>query len=195
MVFVSHWQYEKFRYFFDIPLEKCFVIKNAIQPIDFVRRSPRNGKLKLVYTSTPWRGLDVLLEAFEQVSDKDVELHIYSSTQIYGEKFHREHKNNYEHLWLKAKSQSRVTLHGYKTNTEVRKALMDSHIYVYPSTYEETSCLSALEAAMAGCLLLVTNFGALYETLGDWPEYVNSSENKAALAKNFAQRLGIPPIQ
>ena len=189
LVFVSHWQYEKFRYFFELPMHKCFVIKNAIPAIDYAGRSPRDGKIKLIYTSTPWRGLDVLLDAFDQVEDPQVELHVYSSTQIYGEKFHLENTQKFDALWSKARSSNRVQLHGYKSNAEVRQALMTSHIYVYPSTFEETSCLSALEAAMAGCRLLVTNFGALFETLGEWPEYVNINYDKVALTNNFAQRL------
>ena len=32
-VFNSNWLYEKFRYHFDIPTEKCTVIKNAVEPI------------------------------------------------------------------------------------------------------------------------------------------------------------------
>lgn len=189
IVFVSHWQYEKYRYFFDLPMEKCFVIKNAIQPIDYLERSPRDSTLKLIYTSTPWRGLDVLLDAFEQVTDPDIELHIYSSTEIYGEKFHHENHRKFEQLWERARSLNRVRLHGYQTNAEVRRALSTSHIYVYPSIFEETSCLSALEAAMAGCELLVTNFGALFETLAEWPEYVNIIYDKTVLANQFARKL------
>ena len=62
-VYVSHWQYEKFRYIYQIPLENAYVIKNAIVPIEHKEKS-KDGKLKLIYASTPFRGLDILLDVF-----------------------------------------------------------------------------------------------------------------------------------
>ena len=83
-VFNSHWCYEKFRMAFDIPTDRCLVIKNAIDKIeprslDYNRGDP----IKLVYTSTPWRGLSVLLGAMQLVKNKNVHLDVYSSTQVY----------------------------------------------------------------------------------------------------------------
>jgi hypothetical protein len=87
-VFNSHWTYEKYRMLFDIPTDMSLVIKNGFDD-DLIVKSefkPKE-KLKLVYTSTPWRGLDVLLSAMEQIKTDKVELDIYSSTQIYGDAF------------------------------------------------------------------------------------------------------------
>ena len=72
-VFNSHWCYEKFRMAFGIPTSKCLVIKNAIDKIQ-----PRNlnynkgDPIKLIYTSTPWRGLNVLLAAMQLVKNKKI---------------------------------------------------------------------------------------------------------------------------
>jgi len=87
-VFNSHWCYEKFRMMFDIPTDRSLVIKNAIDKIE-----PRNlnynkgDPIKLIYTSTPWRGLNVLLAAMQLVTNKSVHLDVYSSTQVYGNRF------------------------------------------------------------------------------------------------------------
>ena len=38
-VYVSNWQYEKYRYHFQIPENRSLVIKNAIQPIELKRKT------------------------------------------------------------------------------------------------------------------------------------------------------------
>ncbi len=41
----------------------------------------------MIYHSTPWRGLNVLLGAMQLVKNKDITLDVYSSTKIYGDEF------------------------------------------------------------------------------------------------------------
>jgi glycosyltransferase involved in cell wall biosynthesis len=185
-IYVSHWQHEKFRYKFNIPLSNSKVIKNAIEPIPY-KNKPE--KIKLVYSSTPWRGLDVLLRAFEVLNRDDVELDIYSSTMIYGSDFHKGADQHYKHLYEKAKSMKNVNYIGYASNDAVRQALTDAHILAYPSTWEETSCLCAIEAAMAGCSVVTTNYGALYETLGEWGTFVEFNTDGDELVKNYVAAL------
>jgi len=162
IVFVSHWQLENFRRHIELPLNKCYVIPNAIEPIEWIEK-PRT-QLELIYTSTPWRGLDPLLYLFEKIDRDDVHLQVYSSTKIYGDAFDKENGAMFNDLFAKAEEMKNVTYHGYATNEEVRKAVQQAHILAYPSTFEETSCLSVIEAASAGCQVVTTNIGALPET-------------------------------
>lgn len=66
---------------------------------------------------------------------------------------------------------------------------MQAHIFAYPCTWEETSCLSAIEAGMAGLSLVTTNLGALYETVNSWGRLVCYDTNKKNLARKFAFAL------
>ncbi|QWD64623.1 glycosyltransferase family 4 protein [Polynucleobacter sp. MWH-UH2A] len=186
-VYVSNWQYEKYRYKYDIPEGRSIVIRNAV---DLIQHRPRNTKkIKIIYTSTPWRGLDVLLEAFSYLNRDDVELDIYSSTKIYGSEFHLANEDKFKPLFERAKQMRNVNYYGYKSNDLVRTALQEGHIFAYPSTWEETSCLSVIEAGMSGMSLVVTNLGALYETVGSWGRYVCYESNKRNLAIKFAIEL------
>jgi len=185
-VYVSHWQYEKYRYRFNAPQHNSIVIKNAIDPIGYVDK-PR--KIKLIYTSMPWRGLAVLLDAFELLNRNDIELDIFSSTIIYGSDFHSHAENHFSPLFERAKKMPNVNYYGYASNEDVRQALMDSHIFAYPSIWEETSCVSAIEAGAAGLSMVTTNLGALYETLAEWPMYVHFDSNWNNLVRNFAAAL------
>lgn len=162
-VYVSHWQHEKYRWIFKIPLENAYVIKNAIEPIEF-KPKPKDGKIKLIYTSAPFRGLDMLLPAFEMLNRDDVELDIYSSAKMYGDGYEAHTNGVYEEHFEIARNMKNVNYMGYATNDVVKKALQEAHIFAYPSTFEETCCLAMVEAGAAGCRMVTTNLGALYET-------------------------------
>ena len=186
IVFVSHWQFEKYRMQMELPEHRCVVLKNAIEEM---APGDKSGPLRLVYASTPWRGLDVLLDAYERLERPDVELHVYSSTQIYGPEFHRANAAVYAPLFERARAMPGVVLHGYAPNEVVRQALQQAHILAYPSTWEETSCLVAIEAAMAGCLVVTTNLGALPETMGEWAVYTGHDSDRGRLADAYARTL------
>lgn len=162
-VYVSNWQHEKYRWIFRIPLENTYVIKNAIEPIEF-KPKPKDGKLKLIYTSAPFRGLDMLLPAFEMLNRDDVELDVYSSAKMYGTGYEAHTNGVYEEHFEIARNMKNVNYMGYATNDVIKKALQDAHIFAYPSTFEETCCLAMVEAGAAGCRMVTTNLGALYET-------------------------------
>jgi glycosyltransferase involved in cell wall biosynthesis len=186
-VYVSNWQYEKFRNIYNIPEYKSVVIKNATEPFIYTQRS--QGKMKLIYTSAPNRGLDVLLDAFEVLSRDDVELDVYSSTIIYGSDYSKQVDHVFKPLFDRASNMKNVNYKGYGENSVVREALQQSHIFAYPSTFEETSCMAAIEAGSAGCKLITTNYGALYETGSEYATMVPFNSNRSMLVRSYAKAL------
>lgn len=185
IVFVSEWQRQKFKDNLDFPFEKSCVIHNAIEKIEYLEKS-KTSKLKLIYTSTPWRGLDVLIEAFKLLNRTDIELDVYSSTVIYGKDFL---KNKFDWLFDKCRLTKGVNYKGYAVNKAVRRALQHAHIFAYPSVFEETSCLAAIEAGAAGCRIVTTDYGALKETCGDYAEYIPYNLKKSDLVESYAKVL------
>jgi glycosyltransferase involved in cell wall biosynthesis len=186
-VYNSHWTYEKFRAVFNTPAHKSVVIKNGIEP--FPKYEKPKGKLKLVYTSTPWRGLDVLLRAFYLLNRDDVELDVYSSTIIYGTGFYNQTQKQWEPLFDVARNMRGVNYMGYATNDQIREALQNAHILAYPSTFEETSCYAVIEAMAAGCQVVTTNLGALYDTCGEYGILVPYDSDRERLARRYADAL------
>jgi len=190
-VFNSHWNYEKFRYFFDIPTERSVVIKNGINNFP-TRRSYQKGKpIKILHHNTPWRGLNVLLRAMQEIKNPNITLDVYSSTQVYGESFKNQNDDQFKPLYEQAKQLPNVNYIGYETNEYILNHITDYDLYVYPSTFEETSCVSAMEALAAGVHVITNNFGALYETCAEWPVYVNYSTNYEQMAKDFAAAIQV----
>jgi len=196
-IYVSSWQYNKFREHFNIPEYKSFVIKNATQPFEIIPKPnltlpviPQN-KIKLLYTSTPWRGLTILIRAIDILNKTrdDFEIDIYSSTKIYGSQFEENEKGKFDALFDKCKNTKNVNYLGYADNSTIRKALTTSHIYAYPSIFEETSCLAVIEAMSAGCHVVTTNYGALPETCGEFATMIEFDSSGQNLIERYADTL------
>jgi len=186
-VFVSHWQAEQFRKNFNIPGYKTHVIKNACIGVGTRENGPRQ-KVRICYTSTPWRGLDVLLKAWEALNPQDCELHIFSSCKIYGSEF-AQNDEQYEHLYQKCNTLPGVVYRGTVSNEELRKELHTFDILAYPNTFEETSCISVIDALCAGLKVVTSNLGALPETTEGWAVMYPYLMNEDLHAFKFAEIL------
>lgn len=185
-VFLSGWQYERYRNTHGLPLDKSYIIRSAIEPIEY---KEREGKIKLIYTSTPWRGLDLLLDSFELLNRDDVELDIYSSTIIYGDNFYAKDYPEFKAMFERASNMKNVNYKGYASNEDLRTALQSAHILAYPNNFEETSCLSMIEAGAAGCQIVSTYFGVIPETSCGWGNLVELKPDRVSMVKAFTEAL------
>jgi len=187
IVFNSHWNFEKFVYQFKVPENKCVVIKNAIEKIEHEEK-PKD-KINLIYHTTPWRGLALLLKVFNNLNIENVELNVCSSTTIYGKKFHDIYGKKYEDLFNECQNTKNVNYLGFLPNEKIIKLLKKMHIYSYPSIWTETSCISAIESMGAGCEVVTTNLGALYETCSPFGTFVGFDRNFNNLEKKYSKLL------
>ncbi len=184
IVFASHWQQQQYNLFLQIPFGEGLVIKNAVPRLTptLPKGYGENGKLRFIYTSTPHRGLQLLAAAADALvkERQDWELHVYSSLKIYG---WDEADKQFEPLYDLLRKNPCVVYHGSVSNEEARQAVKDAHVWVYPSIYAETSCMSAMEAMMAGCLAITTSFGALPETCAEWAWMFSVHEQAQVMAE------------
>jgi len=189
-VFNSHWNYEKFRTYFGLPTEKCVVIKNGIEKIEPVQTTYQKGKpIRIIHQNTPWRGLNILLGAMQLVNNPLITLDVYSSTEIYGKSFYEQNDKYYQTLYEQADALPNVNYIGYKPNKYIRENLNKYRMYAYPSTFEETSCISLLECMAAGLYCITTDLGALFETGAEFPIYIPYTDNYKLLATKFAAAI------
>ena len=191
VVFVSHWQQHQFKMVLGFPYEKGVVIQNAIYPIP-EHEKPNDGKINVCYFSTPHRGLELLLNAWEFMRTElkeglNAELNIYSSFKIY-DRGHLDEQ--FRHIYKRAQEMDGVNYYGTVSNDSIREMLPNQHIMAYPSIYEETSCLTLIEACSAGCLCVVPNLGALPETGANFPWMYGYEENPEKHAQVHGHILG-----
>jgi glycosyltransferase involved in cell wall biosynthesis len=189
IVFVSHWQAEQFRKIFRIPGSKTHVIKNACIGVG-IRKHRQEKKIRLCYTSTPWRGLDILLNAWEILSpDPEThELHIFSSCKIYGPEYSAE-EQKYQYLYDWCERLPGVQYRGSVPNQQLRSETESFDILAYPCSFEETSCIAAIDALSAGLRVVCSSIGALPETTEGWARIYSYEEDRIVHSKKFAKIL------
>lgn len=182
LVFVSNWQMQAYQKHYGLPWHKCVVLHNAIEPIPAVEK-PKD-KIKLIYHTTPHRGLNILVPVFDQLSKEfdNIELDVYSSFKIYG---WEQRDEPYKELFDACKQHPKINYHGTVSNADIRSALQQAHIYAYPNIWQETSCISMIEAMSAGLFCIHPNYAALYETASNWTWMYQWQENQRDHSKLF----------
>ena len=143
----------------------------------------------MIYHTTPWRGLKNLLKIFKNLNIKNVELNVCSSTIIYGKKFDNILRKTYEDLFEDCKNTKNVNYFGFMNNKKIIELLKKMHIFSYPSIWPETSCIASIESMAAGCEIVTTNLGALYETCAPFGTFVNFEKNLGNLEKKYEKVL------
>lgn len=190
IVFSSNWQYQQFRTELNLPYSQQFrVIETGVEPIQWMEKSnPRTNPIRLIYTSTPHRGLELLVPVFEQLSElfDFIELDVYSSFKLYG---WDDRDKQFEELFDRCRNHPKIRYHGTVGREEIIKAYQDAHIFAYPSIWPETSCRCLIEAMMAGCLCVHPNFAALPDTSSGLTDWYDGDDDRNVHAMRFAETL------
>jgi UDP-glucose:(glucosyl)LPS alpha-1,2-glucosyltransferase len=187
IVFVSNWQATTYHKLFNIPYSEFVVLKNAIVPIPEAEKP--DGVIRMIYHTTPHRGLNILVPVFKELTKKygnKIHLDVYSSFKIYG---WEQRDRDFEDLFDLCRQDPNITYHGAVSNDEIRTALQRSHIFAYPSTWPETSCIAAIEAMSAKCVVVCSSLGALPETTGNLSLMYHYDENLNIHANRFYNTL------
>jgi glycosyltransferase involved in cell wall biosynthesis len=127
----------------------------------------------------------------QEIKNPNITLDVYSSTQVYGDQFKQQNDEQFKPLYEQAKQLPNVNYIGYKTNEYIKANINKYDMFVYPSIFEETFCVSALEALAAGVHVVTNNYGALYETCAEWPVYVNYTEDFEQMARGTAEAIKV----
>jgi protein O-GlcNAc transferase len=192
---VSQWHSAAMLRHFGLDPNRVAVLRNAIGPA-FENLFPDAAALAaaksstpvLAYTSTPFRGLEVLLTLFPEVYryDNRARLRVYSSMKVYGQD---ESKDRYMHLYEQCRSTPGVEYVGSLSQPLLAESLKSGVILSYPNTYVETSCIAVMEAMAAGLLVVTSELGALPETTMGMGVLVPVSDKVETYASAYTDRL------
>jgi glycosyltransferase involved in cell wall biosynthesis len=177
VMMLSSYQANGWTSLLNLPVDKVFLTTNGVPRHLFSATSANltDRPARAYYSSTPYRGLDVLLETWPYIRQAvpDAELLIYSSMNVY----HKTDKPVYEELYTRARSLPGVTYIGSVGQKELRDAAQTCRVLAYPCTFPETSCITAMEAMASGCVVASTAIGALPETAWQNPLVVPNQSN------------------
>lgn len=189
-VYISNWQMNQYQLFHGLPYDtKSIVLESGIEPADpMARWTHGDGKIRLVYTSTPQRGLDILVSVFQYLAEKydDIHIDVFSSFKIYG---WEDADKQYEPLYEQIRNHPQMTYHGFVPNEQLKHHLNSCDIFAYPSIWMETSCRAMLEAMSAQLVCVHPNYGALAETSGALNVMYQGTLDKVEHANIFASHL------
>lgn len=119
------------------------------------------------YFSAYYRGLECLLKLWPKIraAVPDATLDVYYGWESYvalqGEDdFYVRMCRLFEEL-----KEHGVTVHGRVSHDQLARAMKETQVWAYPTEFTEIHCITALKAQAAGCYPVVTNVGALAETV------------------------------
>lgn len=160
---VSDWQAQKLCQASGLPKEKTFVLGNGIHLPYFDKKIEKKRK-RLIYSSTPYRGLEYIPFYYPELkkAHPDLELHIFSGYEIYDQT-----NPNFKALRESLTKLEGCTVHKNILQDQLAEEFLKSSILFYPCHFEETSCITAMEAMAAGCVPVTFDLGALRETIGE----------------------------
>lgn len=155
---------------FGVAPNKITAIPNAIHPLNYTDSKKHDVVMpKFIYYSDSMRGLEMLLQGAALV-DEPFTLDIYTNMNPHTQGFG---PNTPPNKWVLEliEEKPHINIYGRTNNITLRRRIEEANVFLYPSTYLETSCISLMEAMSAGLLCVVPKIGALSETGQRYPIY------------------------
>jgi SAM-dependent methyltransferase/glycosyltransferase involved in cell wall biosynthesis len=168
---VSEWHRQQVHKVTGFPLNFIKAARNGIVKVDTID-APKSER-QLIYAARPERGLDNLIMPggiMDCLPEYTLKVCMYAH-------FPDHMRDYYNQITQRMKAMPNVEFLGPKPQAELRQIIRDSAAYIYPTQFEETSCILARECVEQQTPFLTTKAGALPETLGlcgvyfeDWLE-------------------------
>jgi glycosyltransferase involved in cell wall biosynthesis len=166
IVTLSQWHHDLVVKTYDLPEKKVSIIGNAINEthfekyVDFDIIKKEKIPFRFIYTSDACRGLEQLVEYFDDIKKEFPlsELYIYRDIKSF---------ENYSGLLEKINKNKSIHYKGKLDQKDLVLEFIKSDIWLYPTSFSETYCMSGLEALRSGCYCIATNLAALKDTIGD----------------------------
>jgi tetratricopeptide (TPR) repeat protein len=128
--------------------------------------APKTSFTRFIYSSFPNRGLLPLLEMWPQIRQliPNATLDVYSNLQHpWCLQHHAEQMARIQTLI----HQPGVKVYGWVSKARLSEAWKAADVWLYPCIFQETFCLTALEAAASRTLVISSDLAALQNTVGD----------------------------
>jgi glycosyltransferase involved in cell wall biosynthesis len=147
-----------------------YVIGNGMAPaFENMFASPKEfltaKQNRAVYTSTPFRGLRLLLDVVEQ-RQPGTQFDIFSSMRVY----QKADEAEFAALYRRASALPGVICHGAVSQSELAQRLKTAAFLAYPCIFPECYCIAALEAQAAGLQVIASDCGSLAESTMDYAD-------------------------
>lgn len=153
-------------------------------PSNPLHQPPRSQYLLYVGSAYPHKGLDLLIDAWEDLELRypDLHLKIAGMEDVFVRRLKEE---------VQRRKFARVEFLGYVKDEELTKLYRDAAAFVFPSRFEGFG-LPPLEAIQAGCPVVASNAAALPEVLGHDGAFFFQSGSKNGMLRAIETVLEDP---
>lgn len=173
-----------------IPNQLMVLSRNAIYTNRFVDNTIEKIPYRFIYMSDADRGLTHLIDMIPIIKEKYPQTTLVIYAKI-------EHIDDV--LLKRIKELDYVSLNPRTTQENISKELLKSDVWLYPTDFTETYCISALEAMAAGCLVATVKLAGLIDTVGNrgimCNEPITEQKNKDELLKKLFFVMDNPVVK
>ena len=128
-------------------------------------------KVNFIYSSFPNRGLLPLLQMWPRILTNNHSSHLHIYADVHGKWVNEVAKETMDEikslLFLYNREYMNVHYHGWVDKKTLSEAWLNADVWFYPCTFQETFCLTALEAALTKTLVITNDLAALQNTVGN----------------------------
>lgn len=169
------------------------VTADGLDTSDYAERPPKVAG-RFLHAANPRRGLEPLLDMWPAIRDvyPDAELFIASSHLLRGITV-EEDLRRAGVLYERAKAMASDGVHflGRVAKPDLIELQLTAQFYLYPTTYPETCCIAAMEAAAAGAVIVCSTVGALPNRVIDGVTgcLIEGDPADAGVAQTFVDRI------
>lgn len=182
---VSEYHRQQYHKVTGYPLENIRATRNGALPYETLDMELRNDK-QLLYAARPERGLESLVRPggiMSRLPEFKLLITMYDN-------FPEQLRDYYGQLFQWAQERGNCEVLGPKSQSELRQLMKDSKLYVYPTNFEEVSCIIARECMSAGLPMVTTGHGALTETLAGCGHIVDNGDyGSDEFCERFAEQV------
>ena len=168
---LSKWHWDFVKDYHKIPDSKLVLMSNGLDLSRYEQQIERNP-YRIFWSSSLDRGLDTLLYLFDFIKKEipELELHVFYGLFNWSEA--AKQRNNPEELKKieeikEGLKKPGVFYHDRIGQKELAIEQLKSSLWVYPTDFEETFSITAIEAQAAGCPIIASNYAGLQTTVGD----------------------------
>lgn len=153
-----------------IPEDKILVSRDGVDLSRF-KASYKRDPGRMIYSSSPDRGLDVLLEVLPRIREQvpSASLHVFYGFANW-EKVIRQRGREGEVAWMedikRHLDDPGVVSRGRIGQDALAKEILKSDVWAYPTYFWETFCMSSAEMMAAGTPIVTSDLAGLSTTVG-----------------------------
>lgn len=179
----------------NVPDDKFAVISNGINLKEF--KNIEKDKFLIINTSAPDRGLEEVIKIFKEVKKQipQAKLKWAYGWNLFDE-LYADNKQMMEWKGLMLETMGRddnIENLNRITHKNIADLYCKAQIFLYPTTFPEVNCISALKAQAGGAIPIVSNYAALKESVQQGYKIpINQKINKEEFIDRIIKTLQSP---